>query len=545
MAFLFRGPLPFYIIYWLMVSFIPLFGASVFETNDDISMRALADGTYLGFSTSQLVFSSPIWGKLLQTLYMASNQIDWYSTLFFIFISVSLFLIMHYMFIMYSNVWTRLLIFSSIILLFNYSIFYVNFTIVASISCLAALVLLQGYFQGEIKGSGWLLTAIVLLLTGASIRFSAFLLILILYFIGILTFRLKNYKLSYVYVALIAFTIGVFVFFINSLHYRYSSKEWQSYTNLLKEKRWFQDNQGLSYHPIPAGWNDCDVTSLQMFYYENHPKFSADSLKAIRSLYPAFEVVPGKLSSTFRDTLHGRGLIFTFTMILFLLVFSLQLEYRNRLRHFFFVLSSFLLMVLVALYIKMPFRVYFSIMATVWIFSLLEGRWRWKSFFGLPLKQVGCLVLMLLSFSIYVKDFYGNRKTYDRISNDMGKLEKSLAILPSDATIIGGEKYWSYLDYRLFIPAKEHDIYQRFYFQNWLIQMPLNEQKAVDIGLVSQKYEPAYYALINNHKAYILSDARKAEILKCYLQNTYGKPVQVLMRQCIENTSGFYQVTSP
>ena len=153
----------------LAIFFLPI----RFEENDDVVMLLLASGNYTGNFESKLVFINPIYGFIVSGLYRNIKGVEWYTFLFIALHIISLSIIIHKVI----SLKLKIVLKGSLILFFSIIelnlIMYLQFTTVAMILSIAAVLLLNF----DIKRN-FILSSILLFMAGL-IRFEAALLILI------------------------------------------------------------------------------------------------------------------------------------------------------------------------------------------------------------------------------------------------------------------------------------------------------------------------------------------------------------------------------
>ena len=135
-----------------------------FEENDDVVMLLLASGNYTGSYESNLIFINPIYGSMVAMLYSFFKGVEWYTLLFvfFHFIAFSV--------VVYKLISIRLnkvfavacIIFFSVIVL-NF-LMYLQFTTVALMLCLAAIMLFHDSNRKRVYGIVLFLTLLAALI---------------------------------------------------------------------------------------------------------------------------------------------------------------------------------------------------------------------------------------------------------------------------------------------------------------------------------------------------------------------------------------------
>jgi hypothetical protein len=321
---------------------------------------------------------------------------------------------------------------------------------------------------------------------------------------------------------------------------RAAGPEWVNYKNYQEIKPWFLDKHGLAGKPLPAGWTKTDRAMLESFFYENHPKFSKDSLNTIRSHYPAFEIGTKGITGI-RAVLFNRDWFFTLAVICFIAFYVLLVQARKGLvRYLMFICCCGLVVLLIACFLKIPFRVYYIITLLVWVFPLTENKHQAKLTGLIP--KATSVALLVISVGLYAKELRRAQRMNSKMSKDVVMLRNKLNQLPDNATVIGGEGYWSFLSGNMFEPPVKPGLYERFYFQGWLMNMPPNEQKGKRLGIVAEPYKCIYPFIVDKPSVFILSNDGIATLLQQYMHENYRSDIEVRKMVPISDGAGFYQL---
>ncbi|MDX2003320.1 MAG: hypothetical protein SFW35_12850 [Chitinophagales bacterium] len=540
--------------YWAVIIALSLSGLCQFETNDDVAMRLIAEGSLFDSGTENLVFSGYLYGLFLKGLY-ALYPLDWYSLLSFGLLAVSWFIVLLCI-LTISKHTARFYLLSIFSALAAYSLVFINFTIVGGVVGMAGLVLM--YMHGQQYWRGWAVPiAIVLFVLSANIRFTG--LVLIIGIFAVWVVLLSNRSMHWIKIGLSMAGAAAFVLLFNMLYLKFQGTDWENHLSHLYAKRWFLDAKGLEGKPIPPNWSSCDVKSLVSFFHESGGKFSESSLKKVQDYYGFWGLSPEQLEfSTILKTkivvanlLSKLGKVFsrllTPTYLPFYLValcgylsLGLSMARPKRLGSLLFITMVTLMIVAITLKIKMEFRVLYLILGMVVLLSIFL----WDSLQRPHIRwaQMGTLlVLICTSYVLYSSLTYAN-KVKALKDNQLITLGKALTSVPDSIAIIGAESDWTFIDAPLFVQPSTHQMYYRFYPLGWLMDMPNNERKSVRLGIKQQPLEPTYKAATNNKKVYILTNEYIAGLITCYLEETYGLKVAVEKQIALSPTEGFYQI---
>ncbi|MFP3591678.1 hypothetical protein [Chryseobacterium sp. SIMBA_038] len=223
-------------IVFLLSNFI--FYPVVFEQNDDVIMKLIANGYFTGQAESHLVFINIIAGSILKFLYTYIPRIEWYAVMQ-IGLIITVFFSNLYCIIKYETNAKRL-----ILTLINLSLIYflsrLQFSYVSGFLAISAVI---SQFYGLTNDNKKLLAfSVVLMLLSSLIRFEMF---FFTYPILFITFLFKIKKVLSVKVAVIGGVLIIGAFLINQFSYK-NNPDWKNYQDYNKARGTVTNNLNLN-----------------------------------------------------------------------------------------------------------------------------------------------------------------------------------------------------------------------------------------------------------------------------------------------------------
>lgn len=172
-------PLLLLAISYLATTWLPL----GFGTNDDIVLKSLASGRYLGQPEYRLMYSTPIFGFLMRVLFRSFPNYDWYTFVMFLTQVTAMTAIMTSL-LKKQHKSLQLIIIAVGFVLFPKFLFPMQFTGAAVLASMAGLTLILQ--QSERRPIQRRYVGFILLSLGISIRLEAGLLVMGIFFIPLL-----------------------------------------------------------------------------------------------------------------------------------------------------------------------------------------------------------------------------------------------------------------------------------------------------------------------------------------------------------------------
>ena len=384
----------FFVVY---LTYSPIF----FATNDDGIISNLANGSYTGQVSNELIYSSKIYGSILEFLYQNLPAFQWHGI--YILISVLLSCI-HLMKIVVHNINNSLSFKIGIFLIIwnLYLVFIISptFTMASLISGFAAVIIF--YINLINKENQIIVVPLFLLLNSFVIRPDGFLAIVYFILPGIiyLIYRLlKQDKMVIKNIFIFLPSLGVFLFDSWQLRIlRNSSTEWDNYWQFLNAFHLVHTNpsmlkmlQAIAAFQIPGlKWTNVEATLLQSVSYLDPFIFSGDQMEIAKNHVLDFIGLRGLLNAE---------IIPTFTRVW---------EYMNFIIPLFFaLLTIYLVFIFISRNLKLSGLFVVGLLYTVFFYYYLGAVWRIPPRINIPI--IFMLIIGTLILYSYIKS-QGNRK---------------------------------------------------------------------------------------------------------------------------------------
>ena len=384
----------FFVVY---LTYSPIF----FATNDDGIISNLANGSYTGQVSNELIYSSKIYGSILEFLYQNLPAFQWHGI--YILISVLLSCI-HLMKIVVHNINNSLAFKIGIFLIIwnLYLVFIISptFTMASLISGFAAVIIF--YINLINKENQIIVVPLFLLLNSFVIRPDGFLAIVYFILPGIiyLIYRLlKQDKMVIKNIFIFLPSLGVFLFDSWQLRIlRNSSTEWDNYWQFLNAFHLVHTNpsmlkmlQAIAAFQIPGlKWTNVEATLLQSVSYLDPFIFSGDQMEIAKNHVLDFIGLRGLLNAE---------IIPTFTRVW---------EYMNFIIPLFFaLLTIYLVFIFISRNLKLSGLFVVGLLYTVFFYYYLGAVWRIPPRINIPI--IFMLIIGTLILYSYIKS-QGNRK---------------------------------------------------------------------------------------------------------------------------------------
>ena len=384
----------FFVVY---LTYSPIF----FATNDDGIISNLTNGSYSGQVSNELIYSSKIYGSILEFLYQNLPAFQWHGIYILISVFLSCILLMKLVIYNINNSLTfKIGIFLIIWNLYLVFIISPTFTMASLISGFAAVII---FYTNLLNQENQIIVVpLILLLNSFVIRPDGFL--AIVYFIvpGIiyLIYRLiKQDKMVIKNIFIFLPSLGVFLFESWQLRIlRNSSTEWDNYWQFLNAFHLVHTNpsmlkmlQAIAAFQIPGlKWTNVEATLLQSVSYLDPFIFSGDQMEIAKNHVLDF--------IGFRGLLNAE-IIPTFTRVW---------EYMNFINPLFFALLTItLVFIFISRNLKLSGLFVFGLLYTVFFYYYLGAVWRIPPRINIPI--IFMLILGTLILYSYLKS-QGNRK---------------------------------------------------------------------------------------------------------------------------------------
>jgi hypothetical protein len=384
----------FFVVY---LTYSPIF----FATNDDGIISNLTNGSYSGQVSNELIYSSKIYGSILEFLYQNLPAFQWHGIYILISVFLSCILLMKLVIYNINNSLTfKIGIFLIIWNLYLVFIISPTFTMASLISGFAAVII---FYTNLLNQENQIIVVpLILLLNSFVIRPDGFL--AIVYFIvpGIiyLIYRLiKQDKMVIKNIFIFLPSLGVFLFESWQLRIlRNSSTEWDNYWQFLNAFHLVHTNpsmlkmhQAIAAFQIPGlKWTNVEATLLQSVSYLDPFIFSGDQMEIAKNHVLDFIGLRGLLNAE---------IIPTFTRVW---------EYMNFIIPLFFALLTItLVFIFISRNLKLSGLFVFGLLYTVFFYFYLGAVWRIPPRINIPI--IFMLILGTLILYSYLKS-QGNRK---------------------------------------------------------------------------------------------------------------------------------------
>lgn len=384
----------FFVVY---LTYSPIF----FATNDDGIISNLANGSYTGKVSNELIYSSKIYGSILEFLYQNLPAFQWHGI--YILISVLLSCILLMKIVVYNINNSLAFKIGIFLIIWNlYLVFIISptFTMASLISGFAAVIIF--YINLLNKENQIIVVPLFLLLNSFVIRPDGFLAIVYFILPGIiyLIYRLlKQDKMVIKNIFIFLPSLGVFLFDSWQLRIlRNSSTEWDNYWQFLNAFHLVHTNpsmlkmlQAIAAFQIPGlKWTNVEATLLQSVSYLDPFIFSGDQMEIAKNHVLDFIGLRGLLNAE---------IIPTFTRVW---------EYMNFIIPLFFaLLTIYLVFIFISRNLKLSGLFVVGLLYTVFFYYYLGAVWRIPPRINIPI--IFMLIIGTLILYSYIKS-QGNRK---------------------------------------------------------------------------------------------------------------------------------------
>ena len=276
----------FFVVY---LQFSPIF----FGLNDDGTMVALINGTYVDNASKSQIYTSEIYARIMSSLYQYFPVFQWHGIYLFLTVLVSLLVLIR---CTVENDNRNFLITTGIflVILNLYIIFIISpiFTTAALISGFSALIV---FYKNLIYGKRQILLPAVLLFNSFMIRPDGFLAVIYFLVPGIIYLIYLIYKgdksvgwnLLIILPTVIIYTFELF----EKMLLRSSSKEWDNYWQFLNSIHLIHTNpsmlkmhQAIASFQIPGlKWTNVEATLLHSMAYLDPEIFSGSQMELAKN----------------------------------------------------------------------------------------------------------------------------------------------------------------------------------------------------------------------------------------------------------------------
>jgi len=383
----------FFLVY---ITYSPIF----FATNDDGIISNLANGSYSGQVSNELIYSSKIYGSILEFMYQNLPTFQWHGIYIFLSVLLSCILLMK---IVIYNIRNSLAfkIGLSLIIWNVYLVFIISptFTIASLISGFVAVII---FYINLINRENQIVVPLFLLLNSFVIRPDGFLAIVYFLLPGII------YLIYYLFKRDKMIIRNILIFLPSSIVYlfetwqlrilRNSSTEWDNYWQFLNAFHLVHTNpsmlkmlQAIAAFQIPGlKWTNVEATLLQSVSYLDPFIFSGDQMEIAKNHVLDFIGLRGLLNAE---------IIPTFTRVW---------EYMNFINPLVFALLTItLVFIFISRNLKLSGLFLFGLLYTVFFYYYLGAVWRIPPRINIPI--IFMLIIGTLIFHSLIKS-QGNRK---------------------------------------------------------------------------------------------------------------------------------------
>ena len=378
------------------ISYSPIF----FATNDDGIISNLANGSYSGQVSNELIYSSKIYGSILEFMYQNLPTFQWHGIYIFLSVLLSCILLMR---IVIYNIRNSLAfkIGLSLIIWNVYLVFIISptFTMASLISGFVAVII---FYKNLINRENQIVVPLFLLLNSFVIRPDGFLAIVYFLLPGII------YLIYYLFKRDKMIIRNILIFLPSSIVYlfetwqlrilRNSSTEWDNYWQFLNAFHLVHTNpsmlkmlQAIAAFQIPGlKWTNVEATLLQSVSYLDPFIFSGDQMEIAKNYVLDFIGLRGLLNAE---------IIPTFTRVW---------EYMNFITPLLFALLTIsLVFIFISRNLKLSGLFLFGLIYTVFFYYYLGAVWRIPPRINIPI--IFMLIIGTLILFSFIKS-QGNRK---------------------------------------------------------------------------------------------------------------------------------------
>ncbi len=383
----------FFVVY---ISYSPIF----FATNDDGIISNLANGTYSGQVSNELIYSSKIYGSILEFMYQNLPTFQWHGIYIFLSVLLSCILLMK---IVIYNIRNSLAfkIGLSLIIWNVYLVFIISptFTMASLISGFVAVII---FYKNLINRENQIVVPLFLLLNSFVIRPDGFLAIVYFLLPGIIYLIYYLFKRDKMIIRNILIFLPISIVYLFETWQlrilRNSSTEWDNYWQFLNAFHLVHTNpsmlkmlQAIAAFQIPGlKWTNVEATLLQSVSYLDPFIFSGDQMEIAKNHVLDFIGLRGLLNAQ---------IIPTFTRVW---------EYMNFINPLFFALLTIsLVFIFISRNLKLSGLFLFGLIYTVFFYYYLGAVWRIPPRINIPI--IFMLIIGTLILYSYIKS-EGNRK---------------------------------------------------------------------------------------------------------------------------------------
>lgn len=383
----------FFVVY---ISYSPIF----FATNDDGIISNLANGTYSGQVSNELIYSSKIYGSILEFMYQNLPTFQWHGIYIFLSVLLSCILLMK---IVIYNIRNSLAfkIGLSLIIWNVYLVFIISptFTMASLISGFVAVII---FYKNLINRENQIVVPLFLLLNSFVIRPDGFLAIVYFLLPGIIYLIYYLFKRDKMIIRNILIFLPISIVYLFETWQlrilRNSSTEWDNYWQFLNAFHLVHTNpsmlkmlQAIAAFQIPGlKWTNVEATLLQSVSYLDPFIFSGDQMEIAKNHVLDFIGLRGLLNAE---------IIPTFTRVW---------EYMNFITPLLFaLLTIFLVFIFISRNLKLSGLFLFGLIYTVFFYYYLGAVWRIPPRINIPI--IFMLIIGTLILYSYIKS-EGNRK---------------------------------------------------------------------------------------------------------------------------------------
>ena len=383
----------FFVVY---ISYSPIF----FATNDDGIISNLANGTYSGQVSNELIYSSKIYGSILEFMYQNLPTFQWHGIYIFLSVLLSCILLMK---IVIYNIRNSLAfkIGLSLIIWNVYLVFIISptFTMASLISGFVAVII---FYKNLINRENQIVVPLFLLLNSFVIRPDGFLAIVYFLLPGIIYLIYYLFKRDKMIIRNILIFLPISIVYLFETWQlrilRNSSTEWDNYWQFLNAFHLVHTNpsmlkmlQAIAAFQIPGlKWTNVEATLLQSVSYLDPFIFSGDQMEIAKNHVLDFIGLRGLLNAEIIPT------------------FTRAWEYMNFINPLFFALLTItLVFIFISRNLKLSGLFVFGLLYTVFFYYYLGAVWRIPPRINIPI--IFMLIIGTLILYSYIKS-QGNRK---------------------------------------------------------------------------------------------------------------------------------------
>lgn len=383
----------FFVIYF---TYSPIF----FATNDDGIISNLANGSYSGQVSNELIYSSKVYGSILELLYQNFPTFQWHGI--YIFLSVllsSTFLIKVVIYSFRNSIAINIGIFLVIWNLYLVFVISPSFTMASLISGYAAVIM---FYVNLLFRENQIIVPMFLMLNSFIIRPDGFLAIIYFTLPGVLYLFYCIFKRDKVIIRNILIFLPTSITYLFELWHlktlRNSSTEWDNYWQFLNAFHLVHTNpsmlkmhQAIASFQIPGlKWTNVEATLLQSVSYLDPFIFSGKQMEIAKN-----HVL---------DFIGFRGLLNAELIPTFIRVW----DYMQFISYLFFALVTLtVIYVFISRNLKLSAMYVFGVLYTVFFYYYLGAVWRIPQRINIPI--IFMLIIGLLIINSYSK-FESNRK---------------------------------------------------------------------------------------------------------------------------------------